>query len=160
MDFEHPEFREHRAAQLELLDRLQIPHVTLEGRYSLDAIRRLYRRAAALLLQRPESFGMPIAECFATGAWVVIPHSGWAMAWRLDDAPRQHGPGRLGESFVAYDGLDDLADRLRSLQAAHDPVRTPREVHARFLATYPSFWSGDRAALAGFLDRAARGGLG
>ena len=69
---------------------------------------------------------MPIAECLSCGAYVFTPDTSWAMAWRLDDVVQIHGPGKLADCFVVYDGQQGLQEKLRHFKTEYDLKRLRR----------------------------------
>ncbi|WP_228694338.1 hypothetical protein [Lunatimonas sp.] len=144
VDFER-EGREHiRNEQIQVLTNLGIPFVALSGTMSIAEIREIYRQATYYFIQFPESFGVPIAECLSCGAYIFMPDSSWAMAWRLDENPEIHGPGTLADCFVVYEGVEDLQSRLAQIEVAYDLTETPREVFSIFLANYRSYYEGNQ----------------
>lgn len=147
VDFARKGFEAHRALQVRALEAAGVPYLSLERRYSMAAIRDIYRRASLFFLQFPESFGMPIAECLATGTRILTPDASWPMAWRLDAEPRPGGGGRLGAGFTVYEGFEELVQVLRAHEEEFDPEATPRRVFSSFERDYPGFFRGDLARL-------------
>lgn len=151
VDFEREGREQIRNEQIQVLKDLDIPYVALSGSMSIDQIREIYRQATYYFIQFPESFGLPIAECLSCGAYVFMPDSSWAMAWRLDENPEVHGPGKLADCFVVYDNHMDLTNRLRALEEAYDLEDTPRKVFSSFLANYRSYYEGSEEGYNAFL---------
>jgi hypothetical protein len=147
VDFLRPGYENYREIQKESLDELGIPYISLETEYSVEDIRAIYKKASIFFLQFPEAFGLPIAECLASGCYIGTPESSWAMSWRLDEEVEVHGPGRLPECFIVYEGKEDLKKQLLTLREEFDSVKTPEYVFEVFYRNYPSFYDGNQEAL-------------
>lgn len=157
VDFVQPGYEHYRQEQLEVLDKAGIAYVALEGSYTMEAIRALYRRASVLLIQFPEAFGLPIAECLACGAYIFTPDSSWAMSWRLDEQPGVHEKGKLAPCFVEYADAPDLKNKLLDLQAHYDLEKTPATVFTQFVEYYPHFYYGERDVVKSLLKMIENG---
>lgn len=153
VDFAREGHEDTRKAQIEALERLGIPYVALEGEYSIEEIRDLYKRAAFYFIQFGESFGLPIAECLSCGCYVFTPDSSWAMAWRLNENPEIHGPGDLPECFVVYENQKQLESKLQSMRSNYDLDQTPKEVFNTFLKHYRHYYEGDTEVLKEFMAK-------
>jgi hypothetical protein len=147
VDFAQPGYEQYRREQLQALEASGISYKLLEGTYSMDEIRELYRQCSALLIQFPEAFGLPIAECLATGAYIITPSSAWPMSWRLDEQPGVHTEGELPSCFKVYHNVEELEQLLSLLQQNHNPQTTPFEVFENYIQHYPQFYKGDAEAL-------------
>src|SRR5579862_806755 len=133
VDFAQQGFESYKDQQLNVLKGLGIKTIVLEGTYELDEIRRLYKKAAIFFLGSTETFGLPIAECLACGAYVFTPDSSWPMAWRLDEHPVSGGPGILPECFKVYNSESELREKLTELIKTYDSKKTPLKVFDTFL---------------------------
>ena len=153
VDFEQKGYEAYRDQQLRVLDRLNIKTITLQGRYPITEIRKLYQEAALFFTSFPETFGLSIAECLAAGTYVFTPDSGWPMAWRLDEQPVPWGPGLLADCFKVYRSDDELAGLLENLRATYDLENTPKQVFDSFIKHYPHFYFGDTDALSAILAK-------
>jgi hypothetical protein len=147
VDFAQKGYEGYREQQLSALKKLGIKTIVLEGRYPIEEIRKIYQQAAIFFLAFPETFGLPIAECLASGTFIFTPQSGWPMAWRMDENPLPWGPGRLPDCFKVYHDEADLERQLIALRNSYDNNKTPFEVFDCFIKHYSSFYYGDAAAL-------------
>ena len=147
VDFPQKGYETFRDQQLSILNDLGIKTIALEGKYALEEIRGLYRKASAFFLSFPETFGLPIAECLATGAYIFTPDSAWPMAWRLEQQPQSWASGNLPACFKVYKNGMELANQLRALRDGYDLVQTPKSVFNIFVNNYRSFYYGDIDAL-------------
>ena len=154
LDFECPEYMRERAVQIEALEESHTKYVVLHGHYSIASIRKIYRKASVLLLAMRESFGLPICEAQACGAYVFTPYSEWCPShWIKSDLARP-GPGQLSENFVVY-GNDKrrLISELERLKCSYDPAAVVR----RFERHHPQLFRGDQNGIEEFLDKLRRG---
>ena len=147
IDFAQPGFERYRREQLLALQDLGITPLVLEGRYRMTEIRRIYQMASVFFIQSFESFGVPIAECLYSGAYIFTPHSGWPMAFRLDAEPQIAGQGTLPDIFRVYRDAEDLRQQLIALRKSYDPVQDPIRISEKFRKTYPTFCFGNLDAL-------------
>lgn len=147
VDFLRPGYESYREIQKESLEELGIPYISLEIAYSMDEIRAIYKKASIFFIQFPEAFGLPIAECLASGCYIGTPESSWAMSWRLDEAVEIHGPGRLPECFIIYYGKEDLKKQLLTIKEEFDIIKTPQNVFDVFYKNYPTFYEGNQEAI-------------
>ncbi len=145
VDFEQEGFEESRKEQLEVLRELNIKTIVLDGRYSIEEIRTLYKKAAVLLVQFPEAFGLPIAECLACGTCIMVREAFWAMSWR------KQVPGTselyLPECFIQYGSRAGLKEELLKFKNGYHRVQTPLAIYKSFIENYPEFFYGDIAAV-------------
>jgi len=153
VDFARPGFEEMRDAQIQVLKKLKIPYVALEGKYSIEEIREIYRKATFYFMQSGESFGVPLAECLSCGCYIFTPDSSWPMAWRLDQQPQIHGPGTLADCFVLYRNKTDLEEKLRRLAETYDLENTPKQVFDFFSSQYPYYYESNKKAMQEVLDK-------
>ncbi len=144
----------YRKVQLEALKLSGVDYVVLEGRYSMDEIRAIYRRTSMYFLAFCESFGLPICELQACGARVYMPDTYWASSHWLSD--NHHGPRepKYSSNFVVYENdPGPLAERIREESRTFDPAG----VRATFERVQPQLLHGDRPALLDFLRRVEAG---
>jgi hypothetical protein len=119
----------------------------------VEEIRKIYCQASVFFLSFPESFGLPIAECFACGTYVFSPDNSWPMAWRLDEQPIPMGQGVLPDCFQIYRGAAELESKLDGIMGTYDAEKTPLKVFNTFLEHYDKFYYGDKLALKYILDQ-------
>lgn len=157
VDFVREGFEHYREEQIKVLEELNISYISLEKKYSMEDIRKIYQQASLFFIQFPEAYGLPIAECLACGSYVLTPDSSWPMAWRLDEKLEVHGPGELPECFVVYNDYDDLKNQLQKIKDEYDLEETPKKVFNTFLEYYNDFYNGNVEALKEVLERIREG---
>lgn len=135
------------------MESLGIKTIQLEGKYPIEEIRRIYNQASAFFISFPETFGLPIAECLACGAYIFSPDSSWPMSWRLDENPVSMGPGVLPDCFQIYRDKEELRNMLTVLLAQFDPEQTPLKVFNTYKANYSRFYSGNQSGIKNILDQ-------
>jgi hypothetical protein len=153
VDFAQPGYETYRDNHLRILRELGIETIELNGAYSIDAIRELYQKAAIMLVQSPESFGLAIAECLASGTRVYIPDPEWLMSWRQ---PKNLGTdivNSIPDTFRTYSSWDGLKSAIRREMEEYDLGETPKRIFDEFVASYPHFFFGDHAAIKAVLAR-------
>lgn len=147
VDFERKGYEHYRQNQIQALNELGIPFISLEKSYTIKEIREIYKKAAIYFIQSSESFGVPIAECFSCGSYVFTPDSKWPMAWRLNEKAENNKPNSLPECFVVYNDRKDLKNKLITLRDNYNLEKTPKKVFDTFYKNYPRFYDGNRDAL-------------
>ncbi len=147
LDFAQTGYETYREQQLAVLRKIGIKAIVLEGRYPIEEIRKIYQKASVFFLAFPETFGLPVAECLASGSYIFTPNSGWPMAWRLDEKPMPWGPGQLPDCFKVYQNEEDLEKQLLLLKQQFDGEKTPLQVFDTFMKHYSNFYYGDLNAL-------------
>lgn len=155
VDFAQPGYDVYRMEQINTLKRLGINTIILEGRYSMKDIRKIYQQASVFFLSFPETFGLPISECLACGAYVFSPDSAWPMAWRLNERLMPMGQGALPDCFQIYTSEAELENKLIKIKKTYDAEKTPLDVFNTFLENYAKFYYGDKDALKYILDQVA-----
>jgi hypothetical protein len=155
IDFAQPGYEAYRNDQLIVLSELGFKVISLSGNYTTNEIRALYLKSSVLLLQSPEAFGLPIAECLAAGVQIFTPSSSWPMSWRLDENPQIFGEGKLPDIFTIYNSKEDLRNKLVALKANYNLVSTPIAVFNTFVRYYPHFYSGNETETLNVIRRIA-----
>lgn len=153
VDFARPGYENFRKEQIQTLEKLKIPYISLEKEYTISEIRRIYQQATFYFMQSLEAFGLPIAECLSCGSYIFTPDSSWPMAWRLDENPKVYGPGSLPECFVVYSGQTDLETRLKKIKKNYDFTETPQKIFEIFFKHYPTYYEGNQIALKDIMRR-------
>ena len=143
LDFVHPGYEAYRFQQIEVLKKLNINYLELQGKYSPEAIRNLYKEASIFFLSFPETFGLPIAECLASGTKVFTPYSNWPMAWRLNKDIMPWGPGELPSCFAVYENKNILEKILLREKDNYDLAISPKETKKCFIEHYPDYYYGN-----------------
>jgi glycosyltransferase involved in cell wall biosynthesis len=160
VDFKQEGYEQIQADQLTVLAAMNIKTIVLNGRYTTEEIREMYKKASIFFIQFPEAFGLPIAECLACGVQIFTPVSGWPMSWRLDDHPVMHGPGQLADCFTVYESENDLAKKLMTFKDQYDLFTTPRKVFDDFIKNYPALYFGNKIAIKEVLQMIKDGRIG
>ena len=158
VDFEQTRknYQSFRRIQLDALEKSGVPFQVLEGRFTTDEIRAVYRKTGAFLLAHRESFGLPICELQASGSLIFTPRAEWAGAHWIKSDPSLPGHGMHAPNFIVYDNsAEALADRLLEAQASFDPDRVVRS----FGEAHPQLFRGDLPAFSDFLDRVESGAI-
>jgi len=153
IDFERPVHMAERAVQIQALEETRTKYIVLNGSYSREEIRSIYRKCSAYFVAHGESFGLPICELQACGSQVLTPYERWCGAHWIKDV-RQPGPGTLSPNFIVYANdrhrLIEALNRLKTSHQVSSVVETFREQH-------PQLWRGDERQLRMFVDRLDRG---
>jgi hypothetical protein len=157
VDFKQPGYEKYREEQIKVLDELEIKTIELCGNYTLEEIRSIYKQAAVFFIQFPEAFGLPIAECLASGAHIITPSSSWPMAWRLDDNPGVHLDGKLPNIFTTYSSTEDLKIKLVELREKYELDKTPFEIFDLFIKHYAHYYYGDKTKLKEVIEKIREG---
>lgn len=108
LDFPRPGHEEQRNREKRLLMEIGVKYIELNGRYTTDEIRTIYRRTSIYLVSTRESFGLPIVELQLCGAKVMAPYEEWVPAHYLDKSPYTSGKGKLGSNFIIYNNDKDF----------------------------------------------------
>jgi glycosyltransferase involved in cell wall biosynthesis len=153
VDFVQPGFEKYREEQLSVLSELGIEVVVLEGSYSLNEIRQLYKKACIFFIQTFEAFGLPIAECLACGVQIFTASSAWPMSWRLDANPQVHSESNLPEIFTVYNSREDLKNKIIQTKKDYVLSETPFKVFNSFIQHYPHFYYGNVREVKDVLQR-------
>lgn len=156
VDFEQNrgDYPRYRAAQLEALRIAGVEYTVLEGSYSRDEIRKIYRRSSIYFLSSAESFGLPICELQGCGAKIFLPNAYWAASHWLGEDLYSERRAELSPNFVIYeDDAELLADRIDEVRKSFDPVA----VRETLMKYQPHLFKGDRDALKIFLEIVANG---
>lgn len=153
VDFQQKGYEAYQEEQIKVLQDLNIKIIVLEGSYTLDEIRAIYKKAALFFVQFPEAFGLPIAECLSCGAQIITPSSSWPMSWRLDENPDIHKEGNLPNIFTVYNDRNDLKNKLRAIQKSYNLKITPFQIFETFIKYYPHYYYGNNIQLQSVLKR-------
>lgn len=102
LDFPRAGHEEQRRREKQLLNEIGVKYIELNGRYTTDEIRTIYRKISLYLVSTRESFGLPIVELQLCGAKVMVPHKEWVPAHFLGKSPYEYGQGYLGKNFITY----------------------------------------------------------
>ena len=154
LDFERSAHMKERAIMIRALEDTDTKYVVLNRHYKMDEIRSIYRTVSVYFLAHRESFGLPISELQACGAYVFAPFSNWAPSYWMKDDLYAEGEGRLSSNFVIYENDPDLLkQKLREIKSSHDPFK----VAADFVRQYPQFYYGDLGQVKEFLQKIEAG---
>jgi hypothetical protein len=153
VDFLQPGDEMVRKDQLDVLRELGIETIILNGEYTTQEIRDIYKKVSVLFLQSYEAFGLPIAECLSCGVQIFASNSAWPMAWRLNDNPEIHKEGTLAEVFNIYSSKDDLKNQLYSFRESYNLINSPFTIFNTFIKNYPHYYYGRINVLRSVLER-------
>ena len=152
VDFEQAGYEGFRQDQIDVLEELNIPYVSLEGRYSLNEIREYYASASVFFLQFPESFGQPICECLNYGTQVFAADKYWAMSWRMGEQIRGSEDGELPSCFSIYSDKNDLRNKLVQFRDSFHSLETPRSIRSKFEESYAEYFHGNNDGFRRWLE--------
>ena len=156
IDFERPEHLRERAVQVSALEQTGTPYVVLHGTYPIAEIRRIYRQCSLYFPAFRESFGLPICELQACGAYVMTPYTHWCPAHCIEDDASAEGVGALPPNFIVYDNDKDMLVRhIEAIRARYDP----KAVFNSFIAHHRRFFHGDLEELKGFIEKLRTGAI-
>lgn len=153
VDFVQKGYEKYREDQVRALEELGIPYLSFTERMPMKKIREHYQNASLMFLEFPETFGVPIAECFSAGTAIFTPCSSWPMSWRLDENPQMHQEGKLPDCFYVYQDYEDLKKQLKDFQTQFHKTNTPKAINQSFMDNYPHFHHGDLESVNDFLNR-------
>ncbi len=153
IDFAQPGYEKYREQQIKILNQLRIKTIVLEGQYPISDIRQLYQKASIFFLSFPETFGLPIAECFASGTYVFTPKAEWPMAWRINENSEENGKNILPDCFKIYNNDEDLLNQVIYIRDNYDFEKTPVKVYESFIKNYKNFYCGDINALESLIEK-------
>jgi hypothetical protein len=154
MDFERQSEMKERAIQISALEKTKTPYLALNGDYSVAAIREIYRRCSLYFVAFRESFGVPICELQACGAYIFTPYEHWCPSHWIKADISVPGPGVLPPNFLVYDGDEEkLVDAVERARASYDS----RRIVESFLTHHPQYFRGDLNAVSRFVDRLRTG---
>lgn len=154
LDFEYPPRMRERAVQILACEETGTAYEILNGHYSIDDIRAVYRSTSAFFLSMRESFGLPICEVQACGAYVFTPYANWAPAHWIKPDPHARGAGKLSQNFVVYENdKETLKNELLRIKSSYDATQVVRI----FGAAHRRYFHGDDDALRDFLRRVEAG---
>jgi hypothetical protein len=150
LDFEHPPDMRERAVQIQACEATATHYLVLNGHYSIERIRKIYRRTSVFFLSMRESFGLPICELQACGGYIFTPYANWCPSHWIKPRLFEEGPGELPSNFIIYDNdVERLSSELRRIKASYDP----RAVVASFQKFHPHYFRGNEAELSDFVQK-------
>lgn len=118
LDFPRSGHEQRRKEEKQLLESMKIKYIELNGRYTTEQIRSIYRKTSVYLLSFRESFGLPIVELQLCGAKIFTPYAEWVPAHCLnkDIHKKIDGHYHLGNNFVVYHDEKGLKNALLSVR--------------------------------------------
>jgi len=143
------DYPKYRKLQLQALKETGTKYVVLEGKYKINEIRKIYRKCSMFFVAARESFGLPICELQACGAYIFTPYSEWASAHWLKEDLYKAGPGTLSPNFIVY---NNSKRRLMAEIKHIKKVYNPEGVYNTFLANHPYLFYGNLAELKKFVQ--------
>lgn len=156
VDFERKGYEQYRNLVIDTLTELNIPYVALNGRYTTDEIRKIYRQSSIYFVSFRESFGLPIAELQLCGCSILTPYKEWCPAHFLDKSPFESGTGELGSNFYVYDNNEEiLRNQLLNIKTTFDA----NQVMAKFKKEYPDYYKINLDELKIFINKLEAGDI-
>lgn len=156
LDFENPHYMRERAVQIQALEESGTKYVVLNGAYSIERIRRIYRQTSIYFLAMRESFGLPICELQACGGYVFTPYTEWCPSHTLKADPAQAGLGELPPNFIVYaNDKDRLIEEIARVKATY----SPQCVADNFRRHHPQFFHGNEGELSAFISKIREGAI-
>ena len=154
IDFPRKGYEAYEKMAITALESLGIPYVKLNGRYTRDEIRKVYRKSSIYFVSFRESFGLPICELQLCGAYVFTPYAEWCPAHFLGKDIYEKGSGELGRNFVVYDNdIDVLKEKLSQVKESY----SSQHVLENFKEDYPYYYEMDKTAIKEFVNKLANG---
>ena len=150
LDFEDPKNMRERAVQIQACEESQTRYVVLQGRYSIEAIRKIHATSSIFFVSMRESFGLPLCEAQGSGSHVFTPYSDWCPSHWLKPDLSKEGPGGLSPNFIIYNN-----DKRKLIQEIERVKRTynPANVVHTFHTYHPQFFFGNDAELSVFVGK-------
>jgi len=154
IDFEIPDHMHEREIQILACEKTKTKYIALKGGYSIYQIREIYRKCGIYFLAHRESFGVPICELQACGAYVFTPYAKWCPSHWLKSDLSQEGPGDLSPNFIVYDNdKDTLVREIQRIKASYDP----QQVVDTFRQYHHQLYYGDKFELKKFVHMVEKG---
>jgi glycosyltransferase involved in cell wall biosynthesis len=154
IDFERPAHLRERAVQISALEETGTKYVVLHGAYPMAEIRRIYQQCSLYFLASRESFGLPICELQACGAYVFTPYADWCPSHWIKKNVAVPGPGTLPPNFIIYNNDKSVLPRqIEVIRKRYDP----KAVVDSFIAHQRQFFHGDLDELKAFIHKLQTG---
>lgn len=156
LDFEDPQNMRERAVQIQACEESRTKYVVLQGRYSIEAIRRIHGTSSIFFVSMRESFGLPICEAQGSGSYVFTPYSDWCPSHWLKPDLSKEGPGELSPNFVIYhNDKEKLIQEIERVKRTYHPALVVQNFHKY----HPQLFFGDDAELSAFVERLRDGSI-
>lgn len=151
IDFKRSRYNKHLKMQLSAIKRTNTKYLILEGKYTIDEIRAIYRKTSVYFIAHLESFGYPIVELQACGAYIATPYDFWCCGHFRDLIYDDFSiTEHLTANFLTYDADEDfLCELLIYAKKNFDPLRNRKN----FMENYNLFFYGDIEALKQFVSK-------
>ena len=155
LDFARPGHEVQRCREKQMLDEIGIKYIELNGRYTTDEIRAIYRKSSVYIVSCRESFGLPIVELQLCGAKVLVPHKEWVPAHYLEKSINEARVGDLGKNFIVYQNDEDFK---KILLKEKEEINYSINIE-NFRKEYPLYDHIDRTELQNFICRLKNGAI-
>lgn len=149
LDFPRPGKELEREMQIAALEKTNTKYIELNGTYTTDEIRSIYRKTSLYFVAFLESFGFPIIELQACGSRIFSPYRSWLYAHSIKEDLHISGFGRFSINFWIYNNDPNLLESY-IMQAKRD--YNPLSVRNELLAEQPHFYKGNQQALEQFIQ--------
>lgn len=150
LDFERPGYEIERSIQVTALKNTKTKYIELNGRYTTEEIRSIYRKSSIYFLAFRESFGLPILELQHCGSYIFTPYKEWAPAHFLNKNIYLSGYGDLGENFFVYE--NDLS-KLEKLIVKIKKEYNAQKVIDNFKRDYPFYYQYNKQEFQDFTNK-------
>ena len=156
LDFENPQNMRERAIQIQACEESRTKYVVLQGRYSIDTIRRIHGTSSIFFVSMRESFGMPICEAQGSGNYVFTPYDDWCPSHWLKPDLSMAGPGALSPNFIVYhNDKRKLIQEIERVKRTYNPAMVLRNFHKY----HSQLFFGNDAELSVFVGRLRDGAI-
>ena len=153
LDFPQPGHEIRRCREKQMLDEIGVKYIELNGRYTTDEIRSIYRKVSIYVVSCRESFGLPIVELQLCGAKVMVPYKEWVPAHYLEKSIYETGDGYLGKNFIVYENDEEFK---KLLLKEREEINYSLNVE-KFRKEYPLYDHIDRVELGNFIHNLKNG---
>jgi hypothetical protein len=154
VDFVHKGFEKEREMQIQALKETNTHYIELQGRYTTEEIRNIYRKCSMHFLTWFESFGLPIVELQLCGCAIFMPDKKWVPAHFLNKSIYDRGEGDLGSNFYVYNNdINLLKIQIEQLKLNY----SSKKIIDNFKKEYPLYYQGDSGQIRDFLNKLQSG---
>lgn len=154
LDFPRKGHEKERELQKRALIETNTKYIELNGRYTREEIRSIYRKSSIFFISVRESFCLPVLEVQLCGCLVFTPYKEWLPAHTLNKSIYESGVGELGRNIICYDNcLEQLKARI---EWAKENINS-NEIISNFKEDYPYYYGINNEALNTFCEKVEDG---
>lgn len=140
LDFPHKGWEKERSIQVAALEATNTKYLCLNGKYTREEIRAIYRKCNMFFTSVRESFSLPVLEVQLCGGLIVTPFNHWLPAHFIDKDLYLIGNGRLGSNFRVYENDQKRLEEI--IEAAKSDFNADMN-RMKFSEEYPTYNSID-----------------